>query len=438
MKKLCLFALFVFAFINNNAQNYYFPPTVGTQWDTVSPASLNWCTNKLDTLYTLLETKNSKAFIILKGGKIALEKYFGGFTKDSLWYWASAGKTLAGFLTGIAQQEGKLKITDTVSKYLGKGWTQCTPQQEEKITIWNQLTMTNGLDDNLPPTTQIPDPDNCLEPECLQYKADAGTRWAYHNAPYHLLHDVIDSATGYTMNQYTTQKIRTVTGMQGLWYDYIFYSRPRDMARFGSLIINKGKWSNTTILKDTAYLNAATNTSQNLNLAYGYLWWLNGKSSYKAPGLQLTLNGYLVPNAPADMYAALGKNDQKLYIIPSMDMVIVRMGNASGQVVASVSSFDNELWGVLKDVFCPSGPNTAVKTFSVPQLTLYPNPVTDILYCNVEAATPYIIADVCGRTVQQNFILPNQPINVSTLAKGMYIFKVLQNNGVQTLRFIKE
>ena len=91
------------------------------------------------------------------------------------------------------------------------------------------------------------------------------------------------------------------------------------------------------------------NTSQNMNQAYGYLWWLNGKSSYRAPGLHTEFQGELIPNAPSDTYAGLGKNDQKLYIVPSQGLVIVRMGDDAGENLLGPSSFDNALWEKLND-----------------------------------------------------------------------------------------
>ena len=91
------------------------------------------------------------------------------------------------------------------------------------------------------------------------------------------------------------------------------------------------------------------NSSQNLNRAYGYLWWLNGKSSYRAPGPQAEFSGELIPNAPTDTYAGLGRNDQKLYIVPSMELVIVRMGEDAGEDLLGPSSFDNTLWEKLND-----------------------------------------------------------------------------------------
>jgi len=110
MKKLLL-VLFLLGFgAGIKAQSLYFPPLAGTTWDTISPLSLGWCPDKIDTLLNYLEDGNSKAFIVLVDGKIVIEKYFGTFTVDSPWYWASAGKSLTAFTVGIAQQEGYLLI----------------------------------------------------------------------------------------------------------------------------------------------------------------------------------------------------------------------------------------------------------------------------------------------------------------------------------------
>ena len=142
--------------------------------------------------------------------------------------------------------------------------------------------------------------------------------------------------------------------MNGLWiktgYNNVYYSSARSMARFGLLLLNKGKWDQTSILSDTTYFNSQVNTSQNLNLSYGYLTWLNGKASYRLPSLQVVFPGMMTPNAPVDMYAALGKNDQKIYGVPSQHLVVICMGEASGNAQLAFSSFDNELWGKLKNV----------------------------------------------------------------------------------------
>ena len=116
----------------------------------------------------------------------------------------------------------------------------------------------------------------------------------------------------------------------------------REAARFGSLMLNKGKWDNNTVLSDSTYFQSMVNTSQQLNKSYGYLWWLNGKESFMAPTSQIVFPVSMAPDAPADMIMALGKEDKKIYVVPSLNMVVVRLGDAAGNVTLGPSSFDNE------------------------------------------------------------------------------------------------
>jgi CubicO group peptidase (beta-lactamase class C family) len=117
------------------------------------------------------------------------------------------------------------------------------------------------------------------------------------------------------------------------------------MARFGLLALNNGKWNEEIIINET-YFKESTSTSQNINPSYGYLWWLNGKSNYMIPDSQTVFNGTLVKNAPYDMYAAMGAKDQRIYVIPSKNMVVIRMGEVAdpNNPTFAVSGFDEELW----------------------------------------------------------------------------------------------
>ncbi len=429
-------------FFHLQAQSLYFPPKTGNIWQTTAPQSLGFCPDKVDSLYAFLERNNSKSFVLLKDGKIVLEKYFGSFVQDSFWYWASAGKSLTAFLVGQAQEEGLLKIQDPSSKYLGKGWTTCPPEKEDLITVRSQLTMTNGLDDNLPPTPSVPDPDNCKDPECLKYKADAGTRWAYHNAPYTLLHKVLEKASGQTIQQFTKTHVYDRTGIRGLWLDGIQYGRARDMARYGLLILAKGVWNGDTLLRDKQYFYDMTHPSQNLNKSYGYLWWLNGQSSFMLPSLQIVFPGKLCPNAPDDMFAALGKNDQKIHVVPSKGWVVVRQGNASnnlgpgGGQVPTV--FDNQLWAYLNALVCK--PLNTVSADEGAVVTIWPNPTNSIW--NIESDQPIVrieLFDVQGKrqffseganAVQ--FQLPAEP-----LLPGQYYVRIYTDKGVAVRQLSK-
>ena len=324
------------------ADEYYYPPLTGDIWDTKTAASLNWDQVKLQEAYDFAATRNSFGLIVLQHGKIVKEQYWNGWNKDTRYYIASAGKSVVAFLAGVAQQDGMININNKTSQYLGTGWTSLPLAKENLITVKNQLSMSTGLDDG------VADAD-CTTPACLVYKADAGTRWAYHNAPYHLLQTVLASASGKPFNQYSREKLFDKIGMpNSFWLNYVMYCTTREAARFGSLILSKGKWNGTALLNDAAYFNAMTSTSQNYNLSYGYLWWLNGKTSAMLPGTQIVFPTSLVPSAPADMYMALGKDDKKIYVVPSLDLVVVRLGDDAGGSAAGPSSFDNDLWTRLK------------------------------------------------------------------------------------------
>ncbi len=321
---------------------YYYPPLSGDTWETKTAASLGWDEGKLQEAFDYAGSKSSYGVIVLHNGRIVKEQYWNSWTKATRYYIASAGKSVVAFLTGIAQQDGIVQINNRTSDYLGAGWTNLPAVKENLITLRHNLTMTTGLDDN------VPDPD-CVTPSCLIYKADAGTRWAYHNAPYRLIQDVLANASGKTFNQYSKEKLFDKIGMpNSLWLNNVMWCTTREAARFGSLILSKGKWNGTPLLTDQTYFNAMVNSSQSINNAYGYLWWLNGKTNFMAPTLQTVFPGTMVPNAPSDMIMALGKDDKKIYVVPSLNIVVVRLGDAAGNPTLGPSSFDNDFWGRLK------------------------------------------------------------------------------------------
>jgi len=331
----------------------YFPPVGSNTWETVTPASLGWNINEIPGLLDLLETNGTRAFILIKDGKIVIESYFGQniagtgpFTAASNWYWASAGKTLTAFLAGIAQEEGFLNIDNPTSDYLGMGWTSLTSSHENNITVWHQLTMTTGLDDGVAD-------NHDFSPGNLLYKADAGTRWAYHNAPYTLLDAVIANATGMDFDTYFNTRLKSKIGMEGTWVwlnnDHVYFSTARSMARFGLLILNKGKWDHEVILEDDVFINSMVTTSQNLNKSYGYLWWLNGKESFMAPGSQLVIPGSITPNGPPDLLSGMGKNGQYVSVVPSQNIVLVRMGDNPDQALVPFLFLD-DIWEKLNQI----------------------------------------------------------------------------------------
>jgi CubicO group peptidase (beta-lactamase class C family) len=426
MKRIYIFIGAIILSLNVNAQSLYFPPTTGNTWATILPQTLGYCQTKIDSLYAFLESNNTKAFILLKDGKIVLEKYFGSHTQTTPWQWASAGKTITSFMVGIAQQEGYLSIFDTTSTYLGKGWTDCTPSQEEKISIRHQLTMTSGLDDGVPDHF-------CTLDTCLQYKAGAGTRWAYHNGPYTLLDKVIENATGLSLNNYTTQKLKNPTGMTGSFvpvgYNNVFFSNARSMARFGLLILNNGTWGGTQIMTDNTYFSQMGNTSQTLNMSYGYLWWLNGKQSYMLPGSQIVFSGFINPNAPADMFVAMGKDGQFLNIIPSQNMVWLRMGEAPNNLPVPFLLNDN-IWEYVNDLQCSTtGIDNKISQDGFVQL--FPNPSNDNVMLKSKRKIEKVeVFNIHGKLVKTQYTSAKEiSISINELQSGCYFVNARLTNG---------
>jgi len=435
MKQILLITLCLFLIGKSFSQNLYFPPLVGKNWDTLSAKEMGWCTDKLDTLYDYLGSTQTKSFMVLVDGKIVLEKYFGTFNQDSSWYWASAGKTLTAMVVGIAQQEGFLNLNDSTSKYLGAGWTSLSQEKEGLISIRNQLTMTNGLDDGIAINK------DCTLKSCLQYKANAGERWAYHNAPYTLLDQVVSNATQQTYQQYFNNSIRNKTAISGLWlkvdYNNVFFSNTRSMARYGLLLLNRGKWDQTEVLTDTNYFNQMTKPSQNLNRAYGYLTWLNGSSNYMLPGTQLVFNGMLAPNAPADMYAALGKNGQILMVVPSKKLLVIRMGNDPDDGSLVPTTYANNIWVQLNKVIC-NGSNALSDLRDNVSIQLFPNP-TEASFSIEGLDKNHLkfiqIYDTQGRLVQTE--TNAKFIDISRLAAATYYVEISLEKGKVMRKIVK-
>ena len=283
---------------------------------------------------------------MLKDGKIVIEEYFGlnisntsPFSQSSSWYWASAGKTLTASLVGIAQRDDLLHVNDRTSDFLGENWTNLPSEKEQLVTIKNHLTLTTGFDH------QVQDLD-CYDPSCFEYGVDAGDQWFYHNGSYTILKYVVEQASGQNFNAFSNSKLENPIGMSGNWIEgnniNLYWSTARDAARFGLFLLNGGNWNGNQILPES-YFSEMTNSSQALNPSYGYLTWLNGKSSIIYPGFTSSISQSLSNNAPSDNFTALGKNGQIIDVVPSKNMVVIRLGDSPSNDLVPVNYY-NELW----------------------------------------------------------------------------------------------
>ena len=421
--------IMVFQIAISFSQSIYFPPSNSSVWDTLSISRLGWCPDKVNDFYNYLDEQQTKSFILLKDGKIVLEKYFGSFTKDSLWIWYSAGKSLHSVLIGIAQEKGDLNINLKTSDYLGKGWTSLPQEKEDLITVRHQLTMTSGLNELA---------FFCVEPGCLIYKADAGTRWAYHNGPYDLLKDVLESASQQNINVFTTLQLKIKIGMSsGIWIqvppNHYFLSTARDMARFGLLMQNKMVWNGNPVLRDTAYYNAMISSSQELNPSYGYLWWLNGKQSHIKPSGPSSVPGPISPHAPEDIFTAGGAMGQFVSVSRNTGLIMIRQGLSASDDLSGLDLHDL-IWERIMDLGCITSNSASQKKESI---HLYPNPSQRYISVDIPNTSPIEakIYDLQGRLIQKSF---DPKIDLKAFSKGIYIIAVTDksNNLIKIQKII--
>ena len=314
--------LFAFSFLirsSTGADNLYFPPKDG-DWETQDPAEVGWDKEKIQAALDYAGENQSSGVVILHQGKILAEQHWKaqGFRLRNLGQTtqghaiedvASAQKSIASILVGIAQEKELLKLDDPVNKYLKSGWSQASSEQEGAITIRHLITMTSGLDAK------------------GNFEAKPGKKWKYNTFAYAKTMDLVSAAAKMERDELTKLWLTEPLAMKdSKWVSrgfvgtksgngFGFATSARDLARFGLLILANGKWHNQTILSDKKYIKDSTSSSQKLLPYYGYLWWLN-KNSF-APNL-----GPKLSNAPVDMFSASGALNRRCFVVPSLNLVV--------------------------------------------------------------------------------------------------------------------
>jgi len=265
----------------------------------------------------------NESLLVLHRGKIVYENYAEGWNKDSPHFMASVTKSFLSALVGIAIGEGYIEGVDqkVIEFYPDAA---IAPGQESKrdMTIEHLLTMTSGL----PGDSDQYDWENW----CWWDAGDAGRvafetpqmtapgkRYSYSSGPScQTLAGIVSRATGKNLFAYANEKLFEPLGMKSVEWDaaadgsnfggYGLSMTPRDMARFGYLYLNNGRWEDKQIIP--AQWVAVTPPKSKALKAYGYLFW----------------NFPLLPFDSS--YEANGAFGQYIEILPAWDMVIVRTG----------------------------------------------------------------------------------------------------------------
>ncbi|MFN0122917.1 MAG: serine hydrolase domain-containing protein [Blastocatellia bacterium] len=330
----------------------------GNDWETRTAKDAGMDATGIEDAVSYAAEHNSTGLVILRGGRIVTEKYWKDWTPETAQPIYSSSKSITSTLVGMAIEEGKIKSVNQSASDFVAAWKGAP---KNAITLRHMLTMTSGIK-NTPGNNVRSEMDAFEETAALPLEHQPGEVWAYNTPVYRMLVRVLEIASSQSIDQYTERKLSGPLGMSHSKWDCApapnnktnctwYRSCLRDMSRFGLLVLRNGQWESKQLIS-AKYLKEATSTSQKLNESYGYLWWLNGKTSFKLPGGGGAAQpGMLWPDCPADAFGALGAQDKKIYVVPSLDLVVSRHGGAAG--VARTpgaegggrSSFDNELLG---------------------------------------------------------------------------------------------
>lgn len=296
------------------------PPSTSTPRSTFDGADLSG-------VDALLADTNGQSFVLVEHGRTVHEWHLDD--ESSARDVASAQKSVLSLLVGRAVADGLVELDTEIDAVLGRGWTD--HGETAGITVRHLLTMTSGLDDS------------------LAVVAAPGERWIYSGA-FAQLFDVLEEVTGDDLGAVAADWLFEPTGTTGAR----FYERR--VTGYAPI----GLWASTAAMAAIGvavadrsipglgddWYEESFSPSQEHNRAYGLLWWLNGQASYRLPGQILgPRQGSLIPPAPDDMVAALGKDDQKLYVSAELGLVASRLGDrAAPRARAALSSFDADLW----------------------------------------------------------------------------------------------
>jgi CubicO group peptidase (beta-lactamase class C family) len=268
--------------------------------------------------------KRTRSILVIYKDKIIAEKYASGIDKNSKILGWSMTKSITATLFGILQKQGKIDINKPAPI------VEWAKDERAKITINDLLHMNSGLEweenytkicDVTKMLFQAEDMSQSQLIKPVQFKPN--THWNYSSGTTNLLSGILrrqfkthqeylDFWYSALIDKIGMSSMLVETDMAGNYVGSSYgWATTRDWAKFGLLYLHKGNWNGEQLFDENwaKYVATPTNGSKG---DYGAHFWLNAGGHY--------------PNAPRDMYSANGFQGQKVFIIPSQDLVIVRMG----------------------------------------------------------------------------------------------------------------
>jgi CubicO group peptidase (beta-lactamase class C family) len=277
--------------------------------------------------------RRTRAVLIVHKGEIVAERYAEGFTKDTPLPGWSMTKSVMNALVGILVKEKRIALQDPVPirEWRGAG------DPRGRITVGQLLHMTSGLEFKEDYTNPLADvtymllavPDTAAYALTKPLEAGPGVRWRYSSGTTNILAYAMRHLMGET--EYLEFPRRALfdrigmatavleTDAAGTFVGSSFmYATARDWARFGVLYLREGVWAGERILPQGWVAYSRTPVPSAPEAQYGAHFWLRVPQAYRCGSSERSL--------PGDAFHAIGHEGQFLTIIPSHDLVLVRLG----------------------------------------------------------------------------------------------------------------
>lgn len=287
----------------------------------------------LDEGARYLSETSALSLIIVRNGKLVYEKYYNEKSINNVY---SVTKSFMSALTGIAIHEGFIgSENDAVEKYLPKYFKNLSDPRWKRITIKHLLTMTPGFCEDFGKWTSSD--DWVRETFSLPLKYDPGVKFQYANSATHLLSVILTKATGMSTRDFADKYLFGPIGIKspewgadpsGFYTGYAnLYLKPYDLAKFGWLYYNRGKWGSTQVVPEE-WVEKSTNVQYDFNKesdtgyenGYGYKWWINGATGHHT-------------------FSATGYGGQSITVIQDLGIVVVITSNPDGAYISDEQRF---------------------------------------------------------------------------------------------------
>lgn len=276
---------------------------------------------------------NTRALLVVKNGDIIAETYAQGAGPDTPLLGWSMAKSLMSVMLGNLAYRGLLDADEM------PGFDSWADDERADIRIRDLLTMTDGLDFS----EQYNPGDDATAMLFTEASASGyaigrpalhppGTHYNYSSGSANILSRVYFNRTGGTLADSLADYRRHIAGPMSFQHAVFepdargvlvgssyFYASTRDWARLGQMMLQGGVLNGERVVSEDWVAQSTRPNNSDNQKAYGYQWWLNtGNAALRWPDL------------PADAYAARGNREQRLMVIPSQNLVIVRLGWTSG------------------------------------------------------------------------------------------------------------